>query len=200
MLSILDSQLFPDECIVLDTGKELIYPIFKNGSTSLVKNFKEASLADIKSADSITVFVREPLDRFYSGVNTFIQHNLQLDTSTVIELVTRHLFLNRHFSPQFFWIVNLQRFTNAKLKLKNISSLNSVTKFHENKSLSNSISKHFEDNNKLHFYMALDKVLYWDLIDKIVTFKQILDELKQQYPDVYNEVIERSKTLCNVLG
>lgn len=199
MLNILDTQLFPDECIVLDTGNELVYPIFKNGSSSLSKTYSPVHLDVITNADCITVYIREPLDRFYSGVNTYLKNNPTLDSNTVIELINRHLFLDRHFCPQFYWLVNLRRFTSAKFKILGMSQLSNTTTLHMNKSEVHNTSEHFKANDKIHFYLALDKVLYWDLKNQTVTFDDILYKIKTQWPDVYKEVIERSKILCNVL-
>lgn len=199
MFSILDTQLFPDECIVLDTGHELVFPIFKNGSSSLLRKYKIASDLQIQQSKEITVFIREPLQRFYTGVDTFIKNNPELDSPTLINLINKHLFLDRHFCPQFFWILNLQRYTKAKLKILDISELSSYTDLYYNISSStNDIRLSFKENDKLHFYMSLDKALY-KLLNQTKTFADILKNIKQEYPDVYTEVIERSKKLCSVL-
>jgi len=199
MFDILDTQLFPDECIVLDTGYELVYPIFKNGSSSLSKTYRPVRSDVITNAKCITVYVREPLDRFYSGVNTYLKNNPILDSNTVIELINRHLFLDRHFCPQFYWLVNLRRFTSAEYKILDMSQLSNTTTLHVNKSEAHTTSDYFESNDKIHFYLSMDKILYWDLMGETVSFNDIVYTLKIKWPDVYKEVIERSKTLCSVL-
>jgi pyoverdine/dityrosine biosynthesis protein Dit1 len=80
-----------------------------------------------------------------------------------------------------------------------MSELNHVIESHNNTSKNKSFREVFENHAKLHFYLALDKVLFYDLIGQTVDFKQILTTLKQNYPDTYTEVIERSKQICSVL-
>ena len=198
MLSILDPIIFPDDCLILKSQDHYIYPIFKNGSSSLHKN-KVVSPDEYADISEVTVFVREPFERYLSGVNTFVQHNPAYHQETLVHIISENLFLNRHFCLQFHWLVNLQRFTQAPVILKPMSELNHVIDLHNNTSKNKSFREVFENHAKLHFYLALDKVLFYDLIGQTVDFKQILTTLKQNYPDTYTEVIERSKQICSVL-
>jgi hypothetical protein len=198
MLSILDPIIFPDDCLILKSQDHYIYPIFKNGSSSLHKN-KVVSPDEYADISEVTVFVREPFERYLSGVNTFVQHNPAYHQETLVHIISENLFLNRHFCLQFHWLVNLQRFTQAPVILKPMSELNHVIELHNNTSKNKSFREVFENHAKLHFYLALDKVLFYDLIGQTVDFKQILTTLKQNYPDTYTEVIERSKQICSVL-
>ena len=200
MISVLDAQLFPDQCIVLNTGKELIFPIFRNGSSSINHEAWPAiSKEEIAQAKEIIVFVREPYERFLSGVTAYLEYHHELEADTVIQLINQHLFLDRHFCPQFYWLMNLQRYTDAHLKILDIKELSNYTKIHVNKMNSIKLNQFFKENQKLHFYLAMDKVLYWDLKGQTVPFSDVVYELKMQWPEVYREVIERSKTLCSVL-
>ena len=116
----------------------------------------------------------------------------------VLTFVCNYLFLNRHFCPQFHWLLNLQRFTNAKIRINHITSLTNITALKYNQSQDPMLAKHL-DNDKIHFYLSIDKVLTEDLLDKTVTFKFIVQTIKHRYPDVFNEIIRRSVELCNVL-
>ena len=198
MLSILDPIIFPDDCLILKSQDHYIYPIFKNGSSSLHKN-KVVSPDEYADISEVTVFVREPFERYLSGVNTFVQHNPAYHQETLVHIISKNLFLDRHFCLQFHWLVNLQRFTQAPIKLTPVSELNYVTDLHNNKSKNKSFREVFENHAELYFYLALDKVLFYDLIGQTVDFKQILTTIKQTWPDSYTEVIERSKQICSVL-
>ena len=200
MLSILDPIIFPDDCLILKSQDHYIYPIFKNGSSSLKQSgYTVVSPDEYADISEVTVFVREPFERYLSGVNTFVQHNPAYHQETLVHIISENLFLNRHFCLQFHWLVNLQRFTQAPIKLTPVSELNYVTDLHNNKSKNKSFREVFENHAKLHFYLALNKVLFYDLVGQTVNFKQILTTLKQNYPDTYTEVIERSKQICSVL-
>ena len=200
MLSILDPIIFPDDCLILKSQDHYIYPIFKNGSSSLKQSgYTVVSPDEYADISEITVFVREPFERYLSGVNTFVQHNPSYHQETLVHIINENLFLDRHFCLQFHWLVNLQRFTQAPIKLTPVSELNYVTDLHNNKCKNKSFREVFENHAELYFYLALDKVLFYDLIGQTVGFKQILTTLKQNYPDTYTEVIERSKQICSVL-
>lgn len=199
MLSYLDPIIFPDDCEVLQLeANRYVYPIFKNGSSTLhALNLKRVS--DLSSLEVIDVIIREPYERFYSGVNTYIQHlDSSLDKNTALFFINNYLFLNRHFCPQFYWLVNLKRFTDAKFRLLSMTALSDITTMTLNKTdVDKSLKNKFSD--KLDFYLQMDKILYEDLIGKTVSFEEILNALKLKYPHVYKEVVNRTKELCNVL-
>jgi hypothetical protein len=62
------------------------------------------------------------------------------------------------------------------------------------------IDDYFKHNDKLHFYLSIDKVLTESLIGFTVEFKDIVKLIKIRHPDVYVELIKRSKDLCSVLA
>jgi len=202
MLSQIDNILFPDRCEVLEVAPQrFVFPIHKNGSTSLHKSrLRTLTLEEIKQLQVIEVFVRDPIERFESGAQKFMDEMLTegCELETTAHFIHNYLFLNNHYAPQFFWLLNLQRFTTAKIKLNHISNLNEVTEYHENKSaekdpLINS------DNPKIQFYYKLDQPLVGELLGRTVTFKQIVQTVKHRFPEAYKEIVQRSIDLCNVL-
>ena len=197
MLSQIDTILFPDQCEVLEVANNCyVYPIHKNGSTSLHNSgFRKLSLDEIQDLTVIDVFVRDPVSRYISGVSTFLD-DLKFDQYTVLQFVENYLFLNNHYAPQFYWLLNLQRFTRAKLRLRPMSELGSITKLHDNQSVKNKL---VNITDKVEFYLQLDQPLIGELLGRTVTFKQIVQTIKHRYPEVYKEVIQRSIDLCNVL-
>lgn len=202
MLSQLDNIIFPDRCDVLEIvpSQRYVYPIYKNGSSSLYNSgFRLMDHNELSNIPVVDIYVRNPYDRFVTGVNTFLQHNADLDQSTVIHFVNDYLFLNRHFCPQFHWLVNLQRFTNAKIRINPISALTDITALRVNQS-EDPLLDEYLSRDKLHFYLSIDKVLTEDLLGKTVPFKLIVQTIKHRYPEVYKEVIQRSIDLCNVLA
>lgn len=78
MLSYLDCIIFPDRCEVIEVipSQRYVYPIFKNGRSSLyyyVKTHKYRLLFNeqLKKLNSIDVILQDPYERFTSGVNAF---------------------------------------------------------------------------------------------------------------------------------
>jgi hypothetical protein len=201
VFSQLDNIIFSDRCDVLEIvpSQRFVYPIYKNGSSSLYNSgFRRVDHHELKNISTIDIYVRDPYDRFVTGVNTFLKHNQNLDRKTALHFITEYLFLNRHFCTQFHWLVNLQRFTDAKIVINPIESLSKITPIKDNRS-EDLILDQILNTEKIHFYLSIDKVLINDLLGKTVTFKLIVQTIKHRYPEVYQEVIQRSINLCNVL-
>lgn len=201
MLSQLDNIIFPDRCDVLEIvpSQRYVYPIYKNGSSSLYNSgFRLMDHDELPNIPVVDIYVRNPYDRFVTGVNTFLQHNKDLDRATALHFINNYLFLNRHFCPQFHWLVNLQRFTRAKIKINYIDTLSDITTLQVNQSKDSLLDK-ILSTEKLHFYLSIDKVLTEDLLGKTVPFKLITQTIRHRYPTVYKEVVQRSIDLCNVL-
>lgn len=199
MLSYLDPIIFPDDCEVLELSPgRYIYPIYKNGSSTLHSlNLKRVT--NLKELKVIDVLIRNPYERFYSGVSTYLKNlGPTVDRNTALYFVKQYLFLNRHYCPQFHWLVNLRRFTDAKFRLVPFEAISDITDAVLNTSIVDPSLRDAFDN-KLDFYLQLDKVLYEHLINQTVSFETILQTIQQQYPEVYKEVIARSKEICSVL-
>lgn len=178
MLSKIDNIIFPDRCDVVEIlpSQRYVYPIFKNGSSSLKHNQRILTADELTQVKVIDVYVRDPYERFISGVQTFLQHHAgQYDRKTALLLISEYLFFNRHFCPQFHWLVNLHRHTTAKIRINHISSLSEITNLHENRQIKDAdIDEFFKSNDKLHFYLSIDKVLTEVLIGHTVKFVDIV--------------------------
>lgn len=213
MLVELEKFIFPDTCEVLklEASQEFVFPIFKNGSSSLRRMgtyIRNEAITDIQ--EPIIVFLRDPEQRFVSGVNTYVQHlhrdNNNLDTETILYFVKNYLFLNNHYAPQFFWLLNLGRFINpeTELKLTSFADLSNYTDYH-NKAGVESINpqvaqavQHF-DKQKLELYYFLDQVLI-DRIGKNYTLASLISEVKRNHPELYHTVFGATQRLHNVLS
>jgi hypothetical protein len=200
MLSQLDNLIFPDRCDVLEVSPQrFVYPIFKNGFSSLSSSgFRIIDHEELSNLDTVEIFVRDPIERFFSGLNSYVGQNEHLDRDTVITLAVNHLFINRHFAPQFHWLVNLRRFTRAKIKINPINKLSKITNLHLNEN-KNKIKHEILQFPKVLFYMQLDKILTEKFLGHTVSFPDIVAAVRTDYPDVYQEVIHRSISLCNAL-
>jgi hypothetical protein len=209
----LEKFIFPDTCEVLklEASQEFVFPIFKNGSSSLRRMgtyIRNEAIADIR--EPIIVFLRDPEQRFLSGVNTYVQHlhrdNNNLDTETILYFVKNYLFLNNHYAPQFFWLLNLGRFINpeTELKLTSFADIGNYTDYH-NKAGVESMNPQVEqavqhfDKQKLELYYFLDRVLI-DRIGKNYTLASLIFEVKRNYPELYHTVFGATQRLHNVLS
>jgi hypothetical protein len=200
MLSQLDNIIFPDRCEVLEVAPQrYVYPIYKNGYSSLSNSgFRSLAMIELPELDTVEIFVREPVERFFSGLSSYVEYNSHLDKDTLLFMAGHHLFINRHFAPQFHWLVNLRRFTRAKIKINPIEELKTITNLYVNEN-KNKVQYDIVNFPKVTFYMQLDKVLTEIYLGKTVSFNEIVKSIHETYPDVYEEIIQRSKDLCNVL-
>lgn len=197
MLSIIDKKLFPDtvELYKLTNGMT-VYPIHKNGSSTL----REIAVGkvDPSTATTVDIFVRDPYERFLSGVQTYIIKN-NLDMRTTAEIVNQLYFLDNHFCPQLFWVINLARFTDAQIRINHLDTLSSITALHHNQQ-HNTLDDYFKNNTQLKYYLELDCVLYENFLGQTVSQQQIFDTVKSNYPELYNDTVAYSRSILNVLS
>ena len=104
------NKLLNTDCIVVDVGPHTVYPIFKNGSSSLMsvsnKTYVNKQISECKSID---IIIRDPETRFVSGLNENCQQN-NLDVKDTWDLVYEDKLINRHFAPQWLWLLHLYKF------------------------------------------------------------------------------------------
>lgn len=216
MLTQFDTELFPNDCEVVEMlpHNQFVYLIQKNGSSSLRReirdnNFKVYRNQDIADLDTIDVYIRDPQQRYISGVNTYIQFlnrdYPQLDTDTCIWFATRYNFLNRHYLPQFLWLVNLSRFCNvdAKLRLRNFQDIANITKHNSDAGITKpsndfvqKVLANTDEDIKLWWF--LDQMLQ-DLNGANLTFRQVIEHVKQHPSGVYDIFTERFREIAKTL-
>jgi hypothetical protein len=198
MLTQLDFELFPDECLVYDTGDSFLYPIFKNGSSSLMleqklKNWKILSNAEISCLQEVNVLIRSPKSRLDSGIQTYInnllRNNEELDKGTIEFFIDKYGALNQHYMPQFHWLLHLSRFTNTATKMNLIpfSDISMWTANHSN------VSDRGNNQNELlldDVFQLIDNILYDNLLNRSVTFTEVMQYLRDNCTNEYNEILE----------
>ena len=197
MFTPIDKLLYSNNCDVVRIGTEYIFPIYKNGSSSLFRQCSESNGIRLDYArlnsitDDITVIIREPSERLKSGMATVI-YNLKtqhpyLDSDTIEFLLKRYLYLDVHYMPQFHWILNLSRFINPEIKLhlKPMAYLKKVTTFTETPLKINEIT--VSDELLQNLYLQLDTILY-NQIGKKLTFKEIMSIIKNDEHSGYTDI------------
>jgi hypothetical protein len=215
MFSEIDKTIFPDSCEVLEIvpSQLFVYPIFKNGSSSLTESvidmgWKTITESDIPNIQTpITVFLRDPKERFISGVNTFLQHCHRdyqgLDTKTILFFVEKYLFLNRHYAPQFFWLINLARYSCAPLKFQHMNNISRLTPLYTYAGVNPPTEEFLESIQqfpwkRLELYFFLDQLLI-ERIGKQMTFFELLNDIKNNHSNLYNLIFEHTNRIFDVL-
>jgi hypothetical protein len=213
MLSHLDSIIFPDRCEVIEIipSQRYVYPMFKNGRSSLyyhAEKYKCKILINeqIKKIDSIDIILRDPLQRVISGINTFVQMTMreypELDSKTILWFAQNYLFLNRHYAPQFLWLVNLARYLSpgTTLNFLGMDQLTNITQVDRKppgvspatEQLVNQLTN--IPNNEM--YHRIDQILI-NCIGQSIQFNQLIQYIQKQDSTAYDWVIGRSQRILN---
>lgn len=205
----IDLELFPEDCrmVHLPSCNQWIYWIQKNGTTSLqdehrINKCKLKRNDEIKDVDTIHVYIREPRDRYISGAHTYLEFllrdNPELDRYTALWFIKKYKFLNRHYMPQFYWLVNLSRFINADARIvfHHLSKLREVTAYNSSPKI-NPIPHGFEkelldDDTNMEFWFYIDQILY-DLDGHTMTWRELLDYYQTSHPSAWDFVSKQIK-------
>jgi hypothetical protein len=129
MLTHWDSLLRAD-CEVVQIKEKQIYPIFKVGYTSLTQAAEKVYVnSDIAECKDIIILLRNPDDRFVSGVNQYCWiHSLDVDKTW--NQVKNNSLIDRHFAPQYVWILHLFKFYKGNITLKPFHEISNITTIH----------------------------------------------------------------------
>tara|TARA_B110000858_G_C17734509_1_gene441824 strand:+ start:513 stop:935 length:423 start_codon:yes stop_codon:yes gene_type:complete len=83
----------------------------------------------ISKCEHIDIMIRNPIDRFVSGVNEYCRQN-SLDVKETWGLIKQKKLVDRHFAPQYIWLIHLYRFYKGTVTLKPFGSISEITQQH----------------------------------------------------------------------
>ena len=211
MLSRLDDVIYPNRCevIEIEPSQRYIYPIFKNASSSIIEYSKQKQYRivfneQLKRIDVVDVILRDPQSRLISGVNTYVvnllQENPELDQTTIMYFVNEYLFLNRHYSTQLSWLLNLFRYIDeTKIRFRGMTDIHEYTPLtinpQENTVLTTKDIDNLTTNKYNEMYLRLDNKLL-ELIDKGTWNKRrIMQHLMISEPQAYFDTVGKCNTI-----
>jgi hypothetical protein len=184
------SNIIGYDCEVIQfKNHQIIYPIFKNGKTSLenyaiynkLKIFKNK---EISKFQEIVVFLRDPEERFISGVNTYLEYKkIQSIKEEEDELkkIEKLKIYDRHFFPQYFWLFYLLKYFRGNIEIKSVKDLYQLI---PNRDSPDGIKKitNIRKNRikKLNFqkYVEVDKKIIEKYTNKTIKLESIIKEFK----------------------
>ena len=208
MRTALDTELFPDRCEVVEMPlhNQWVYLIQKNGNSGLrvqqIKNNLAVFTNDqIRELDYVDVYIRNPRDRYISGVNTYLQHlqrdHPELDTATAFWFAKQYKFLNSHYLPQFHWLANLARYlrSDAKIRLRNFKDFASIAE-HDDRArvippTDDFINQLMTDNHNIELWLFLDQVLL-DLSGSMFTWDELLEHYLCNHRNIIEHVLPKT--------
>ena len=124
------NKLFNTDCTVIDIGSHTVYPIFRVGYTSLMSDADQTyTNKQISKCEHIDIIIRNPVDRFVSGVNEYCRQN-SLDVKKTWRLIKQEKLVDRHFAPQYIWLIHLHRFYKGTVTLKPFGYISEITQQH----------------------------------------------------------------------
>jgi hypothetical protein len=164
------NQLFGKICEVhLLENDEYVFPIYKNGQSAIRQCSKNILYnQQIQRLENVTVYMREAEQRYCVGVATYIEHNANLDSATLLHLINTRQLLNNHFCSQYHWLQHLRRFApNIILDIKDYTQIPITEKVNVSTRLD--IPKVDIDTH----WCAIDNKIYNTFVGTSITFEEI---------------------------
>jgi hypothetical protein len=129
MFKNLKNVILGDCEIIKFDNEKFIYPIFKNGRSSLTLFAEKNRLEILKNKEisklkNIIIFLRNPEERFVSGIWTFFYFtNNQLIDETVLKKIENLETIDKHFIPQYIWLFQLFKYFKGVVHLRPVTEL-----------------------------------------------------------------------------
>ena len=126
------TDILTSDCEVIKFNNEqYFYPIFKNGRSSLIiyarkNNLKLLKNKEILNLKKITIFLRSPKERFLSGVHTFFYLTNNYVNENTLKKIENFDIIDRHFIPQYLWLLHLHKYFNGIVEFKPVLELLSL--------------------------------------------------------------------------
>tara|TARA_A100001015_G_scaffold312668_1_gene418294 strand:- start:677 stop:1204 length:528 start_codon:yes stop_codon:yes gene_type:complete len=125
------NKILTADCKVVKVKDKLVYPIFRVGSTSIIDSASEIyTNNEISGLDNILVLLRNPEDRFVSGLNEYCLQN-KLDIHTALQMVDAGELMDRHFAPQYIWLLHLSKYHDGSVTLLPFDHIKKLTDLHK---------------------------------------------------------------------
>ena len=119
------------KCQVISIAGTYVYPIFKVGYTCLMED-ADMVFSDVEISacpETIIVLLRDPYARFQSGVDEYCKQNKKEFKDVYAKIKSRKL-IDRHFMPQYLWLLHLYKWHKGKVCLKSFEYIKEITHFH----------------------------------------------------------------------
>ena len=128
------NKLLNTDCVVVQVGGHVVYPIFRVGYSTLMSVCGEQHInQEIKKLKNIDVMIRNPEERFVSGVNEYSRQNNVPVTHTWDQINDGKLH-DRHFAPQYIWLLHLYKYYKGTITIRPFEYIRQITTAHVNKS------------------------------------------------------------------
>ena len=165
------------DCDVIELKEDFyVYPIFKNASSSMYKEQQEKDLRiyknrGINKLKLIHVYLRDPHQRLTSGIRTYLEKNPNTDA---LDQISNNQLLDRHFMPQYFWLLHLLKYYKGDVVLRPFKKLTSLLTYNINSSVGLDTLPNLKNIEKL---TKIDTVLIKKFMNRKVNLKNLIRDL-----------------------
>jgi hypothetical protein len=218
LISFLNIFLSDTAELIYDSHDKICYLlIYKNGTRSLVNLLEKdnkryhqyvgnnpSEFLKLHNVSVVTVFIREPITRFISGLNTQVKL-YGIDPKKLIDYTNEVNSINLfdvHIVPQFWFFLRLRNCCpDIKFKITPFSEISKIVDVHINpsdKTIPISMDKfNIQVQDKINYHCTEDIVLYYQFMNTTSTVEQIIEKIKLEkdfinnlkdyswYPDIY---------------
>jgi len=191
MFKNLTDMLTADCEVIKFNDEQFLYPIFKNGRSSLTmyaakNNLKILKNKGIGNLKKMTVFLRSPEDRFASGVHTFFYLTGKSCNTDSLKKIENFEIVNRHFVPQYLWLFHLNKYFNGIVDIKSVDELYHLIPNRDGPWAANAKpwkAMTREEKQKIlsiqhERYVDVDKKIIKKYMNRSVALKKIIQEFK----------------------
>lgn len=176
-------KLITDDCVVLHIKGNNIFPIFKNARSSLyhyadINKCKQFRNFEICNLRKIVVYVRDPKERFISGINTVVGFKKIKDVKTFLEDVQNFDFVDKHFMPQYVWLSQLYKFYKNDIHIKDVNELYDLIPYRESPAVPAITEELRQEIEKINIrkYIEVDQLIIEKFKNKRSKLENIIGE------------------------
>ena len=115
------------KCKVVSIAGKYVYPIHEVGYQSLM-NDADMVFTDIEitACPTITVLLRDPVERFKSGVCAYAKQHKK-DLAHVYDKIKIGKLVDRMFMPQYMWLMHLSKHYQGMVHLRPFDAIDEIT-------------------------------------------------------------------------